>query len=177
MMLVRTGSLSIKSALCLPIYEGPEGSPAARPVADHGEVRRRQEERSEMVYLHFADDNPEGMAEIRSLFGDAEDYAEYSAHFLDAFNQFIGKHGRQAASYEQQHEAARLSAVNLVTDARFHMRFQHRSEKENIAMVTAMLYWRGYKDILPVDEAERRLDAYIETMPVLGRVRMGRTLR
>jgi hypothetical protein len=130
-----------------------------------------------MVYQHLADDNSEGMAEVRSLFGGAQEYADYSAHFLSAFNEFVGKYGRESTTYEQQHEAARLSAVDLVTDARFHMRFQHLSEKKNIAMVAAMLYWRGYKDILPADEAQRRLDAYIETMPLLGRMRMGRTLR
>jgi hypothetical protein len=129
------------------------------------------------VHRHSVDDNPEGMAEIRSLFSDAREYAEYSEHFLNSFIEFMGTHGREATTYEQQHEAARLSAVKLVTDTRFHMRFQHRSEKKNIEMVTAMLYWRGYKDILPADEEKRRFDRYFESLPALGRLRMRGPLR
>lgn len=130
-----------------------------------------------MVYRDLADSDSDGIPEIRSLFRDAREYGEYSAHFLDRFNEFVGKYGRSASTYEQQREAARLSAIRLVADARFHMRYQHRNEKKNIEMVTAMLYWRGYKDILPAEEATRRRDAYIEILPVLGRMRMGRKLR
>jgi len=109
---------------------------------------------------------------IRRQFADLADERAYAAQYRWAFIAFVGQYGRHATTYAQQYEAARLSAIAIVADPRFRMRYQHRDAAKNRAMVQALRYWRGYQDILPADEVARRRDAYRETLPLLGRLRM-----
>lgn len=116
--------------------------------------------------------SPPAALAIRRQFADCADECAYAAQYRWAFIAFVGQYGRHATTYAQQYEAARLSAIAIVADPRFRMRYQHRDVAKNRAMVQALRYWRGYQDILPADEIARRRDAYRETLPLLGRLRM-----
>ncbi|MDQ2784428.1 MAG: hypothetical protein M3Y58_05445 [Chloroflexota bacterium] len=109
---------------------------------------------------------------IRHQFADHADERAYAAHFRWSFIEFIGRYGRHATTYAQQYEAARLAAIAIVADPRFRMRYQHRDAAKNRAMVQALRYWRNYQDILPADEVARRRDAYRQTLPLPGRLRL-----
>lgn len=115
-----------------------------------------------------------GPLTIRHDFADRADFLEYAAQYQRAFITFIGQHGREATTAAQQYEAARLSAHAIVASPRFHMQYQHHDRSKNIAMVQALFYWRDYQDILVADEVARRRDAYLRTLPPLGRWRMRR---
>jgi hypothetical protein len=114
---------------------------------------------------------------IRGDFTDHADFLTYAAQYRHAFNDLVGQHGRQATTNAQQYEAARLSAIITVADPHFRMRYQHRDAAKNIVMVQALRYWRGYQDVLPAAEEARRRAAYIQSLPLIGRLRMQRVTR
>ncbi len=101
-----------------------------------------------------------------------DDSRAYAAGRRRDFIARIGRHGREATTYEEQYEIARLDAEAIVANPRFHMTYQHREAEKNVVMVQAMLYWRDYKDILPLGEVENRAERYLASLPFLGRLRM-----
>lgn len=114
--------------------------------------------------------------EARNRITDREDYAAYAARYQQSFIALVGARGREATTYDEQNEAARLSAEAIVANPRFRMTYQHRDREKNVMMVHAMLYWRDYKDILPPDEVKERAERYLHSLPLLGRLRMRRTI-
>ena len=96
----------------------------------------------------------------------------YAARRRQEFIARIGTGGREATTYDEQYEIARLDAEAIVANPRFHMTYQHRETEKNVVMVQAMLYWRDYKDILPPEEVIIRAERYLASLPFLGRLRM-----
>lgn len=111
-----------------------------------------------------------------SRFTDTEASTVSAARRRREFIERIGARGREATTYEEQYEIARLDAEAIVADPRFRMTYQHRETEKNVAMVHAMLYWRDYKDILPPAEVENRAARYLASLPFLGRLRMRRSI-
>ncbi|MDQ2786989.1 MAG: hypothetical protein M3Y58_18520 [Chloroflexota bacterium] len=114
--------------------------------------------------------------EAHDRFTDQEDHAAYAARYRQSFIALVGERGREATTYDEQNEAARLDAEAIVANPRFHMTYQHHDREKNVLMVQAMLYWRNYKDILPPDEVTERAERYLHSLPLLGRLRMRRTI-
>jgi hypothetical protein len=114
--------------------------------------------------------------EAPNPFTESEASRAYAAQRRRDFIARIGARGREATTYDEQYEIARLDAEAIVANPRFHMTYQHRESEKNIAMVQAMLYWRDYKDILPPEEVEKRAERYLDSLPLLGRLRMRRSI-
>jgi len=127
--------------------------------------------------MRMADAKAMIIPEIRVTFTGQADYSDYTERFLAAFTAFVGEHGRSATTYAQQYEAARIAAERMVADPRFSMKYQFKDRERNERMVCAMLYWRGYKDILPHDEVVRRAELYISSLPENGQRKISTQIR
>ncbi|MCA1668632.1 MAG: hypothetical protein LC793_14790 [Thermomicrobia bacterium] len=95
-----------------------------------------------------------------------------------AADRFVGRPliAGGEATYNEQLALALRHAEAIVANPRFRMTYQHRDRKKNILMVQAMLYWRDYKDVLPPDEVKKRAEGYLQALPLIGRLRIGRTI-
>ena len=114
--------------------------------------------------------------EAPNLFPDLAASGTYATQRRRDFIARIGAQGREATTYDEQYEIARLDAEAIVANPRFRMTYQHRETEKNVAMVQAMLYWRDYKDILPPEEVALRAERYLASLPLLGRLRMRRSI-